>query len=466
MTIGISIVLALLVCSEPVSKPNVLFLLADDLGWRDLNCYGSEFHETPHLDRLATEGMMFSQAYAAASLCSPTRASIMTGKHPVRVNITDWIPGAGDKGRKLATPIDNHNLPLTEFTIGEAFLNEGYETFYAGKWHLGNPELGPLQQGFEHYVRTADRTTTAQGQSKRTRLEIPAGERWHLTRFITRESVKFLTEKRDSKRPFFAFVSYHDVHTPMQPDKRFIERFRAKAKTNFKSKDPIEEREGKTRSVQNNPAYASMVRAIDQSVGEILGSLNRARASENTIIVFVSDNGGLSTMRRQGPTCNLPLRAGKGWLYEGGIRVPLIVKYSGKVKSGVVNAEPITTTDLYPTLLEMAGLDLKPKQHVDGLSFASKLMSRENEGTIFKRDLFWHFPHYHGSMWTPGSAVRSGKWKLIRFFETNEIELYDLVNDPGENENLAEQHPKTVDKLNRKLTQWFDTTGALLPSSK
>ena len=443
-------------------QPNVVVLLADDLGWADLGCYGSAFHETSNLDLLASNGMRFSQAYSAASLCSPTRASIMTGKHPARVNITDWIPGAGHAGRLLKTPEDIHNLPLSEFTLGEAFADSGYSTFYVGKWHLGSPSHGPDKQGFETYVPTATRTVSDAGKSKRTSIAIPDGDRWHLTRYITEKSIEFF-ENQTSAQPFFAFIAYHDVHTPVLPDNHFVQHFRTKLRP--QSQPPIMEGVGKTRMSQDNPEYASMVAGLDASVGKILRSLESAGLEKNTIVLFASDNGGLSTLqKRLGPACNLPLRAGKGWLYEGGIRIPLIAKFPNRIQAGVTSDAVVTTTDFYPTLLSLAKLPNKPKQHIDATDFSPVLLN--NGGAELQRDLFWHFPHYHGSCWTPGSAMRSGNWKLVRFYETEETQLFDLASDPSERQDVSEAEPTIVSKMSKKLTNWQDRIGAALPVKK
>ncbi len=457
--ISAAICLSLVAIAAPTEQPNVVVFLVDDLGWADLSCYGSTYHETPHIDELAKAGMKFTNAYAAASLCSPTRASILTGKHPVRVNITDWIPGAGDQGRKLKTPEDVHNLPLAEHTLGEAFRDSGYQTFYAGKWHLGDPDHGPDKQGFNTYVQTATRQVNPDGKSKRTRIAIPQGDRWHLTRFITEKTVEYISGYQ-SAQPFFIFVSYHDVHSPVLADDRFVAKFESKSETKNR-KSPKREGDGKTRMVQNNPKYASMVRGMDQSVGDILRALDDADLLKNTIILFASDNGGLSTLKRPGPTCNLPLRAGKGWLYEGGIRIPLIVSYPGHIRPDSKTEQMVVTTDYYPTLLELAKIPLATDQHVDGKSFSKTLLEKTADQSV--RDLYWHFPHYHGSRWTPGSAVRSGDWKLIHFYEHRRYELYNLRDDPGELQDLADRTVEKLDEMKAKLNKWRDDLRAQAP---
>lgn len=435
--------------------PHVVFFLVDDLGWADLGCYGSAFYETPHIDRLAATGMRFTQAYTAGSVCSPTRASIMTGKHPVRIGITDWIPGRGDRGRPLRTPEDRHFLPLEEITIGEVFQEAGYETFYAGKWHLGGWDYAPNRQGFEHYF---DPHRDPAGGSPKPLAE----GRPHDTRGITREAIGFL-EKHAHAGPVFALLSYYDVHTPIVADERFVDRFKARSE-GFDERYPIPEHEGMSRSRQDNPAYASMVSAVDESVGQVLGTLNELGIAEDTVVVFFSDNGGLCTLRRPGPTCNLPLRAGKGWLYEGGIRVPLVIRAPGWTTPGSVCADPVISMDLLPTLMQLVGLPLQPERHRDGISLAPLLTG---EGELQTREnLFWHYPHYHGSTWTPGAAIRHGPWKLLEFYETGKRELYNLETDPGEARDLGPQYPEKMRELTDLLHTWQDRMEAQLPTPK
>ncbi len=428
--------------SAVAQGPNFLFLLVDDLGWRDLGCYGSPAHETPHIDELCRQGVKFTQAYTAASICSPTRASILTGKHPVRVDITDWIPGQRPGNQKLRTPEDRHELALEEITIAEALKKGGYQTFYAGKWHLGGDDHGPAEQGFEV-------TISDYGNFRKDPL---------VSDRLTRAAVHFL-KTRDSDRPFFLYLSYHKVHTPILAYPKHIERFRKKFKSDDKSA-PIPEHEGVTRSRQDNAAYASMVAAVDDSVGRLLEVLDELKLSERTVVFFFSDNGGLSTKKTVGPTCNLPLRAGKGWLYEGGIRVPLIVRAPGITRAGLVCDDPIVSMDLYPTILELASLSAMKEQHRDGISIVPLLKG----STKWRRQtLYWHYPHYHGSTWKPGAAIRDGDWKLIEFHHYDKIELYDLKADPGEKNDLSKKNPTRTEQLLRKLHSWQKKLDAKLP---
>jgi arylsulfatase A-like enzyme len=430
-------------------RPNFVFILADDLGWSDLGCYGSSFHETPHIDRLASEGMRFTQAYTAGAVCSPTRGSIMTGKYPVRTGVTDYIPGLPSDGRKLGTPRTKTELALEEVTLGEALKDGGYQTFYAGKWHLGKNEFDAQAQGFEIYASDDELGNF--------------GQDWKFGDRMTAAALAFL-KTRDAARPFLMYLAYHEPHTPTLEYPRHIDHFRAKA---AKLPPPpgstdIEERNGRTRVVQNDPAYASEVAGLDEWVGRVLGHLDQTGLAKNTIVIFFSDNGGLSTKAAPGPTSNQPLRAGKGWLYEGGIRVPFIVRAPGTTKPGSICETPVISTDLYPTLLALAHLPLRPAQHLDGINVASLLIGGPAPD---RQSLYWHYPHYHGSTWAPGSAVRNSDWKLIEFFEENTVELYDLQTDFGERTNLAAQYPERVKSLRAQLANWRSDAGAVMPRS-
>ncbi len=455
VTTFIGCVLALLVINavdprtleaRTTDRPNVLFILADDLGWMDLGCYGSDFYETPHLDELASQGARFTQAYTAGSVCSPTRSSIMTGKYPVRTGITDYIPGLLPNNTKLLTKRPKTELSLDELTIGEAFQAGGYQTFYAGKWHLGDKGYEPDSQGFETYV--SDRELGNHGRD------------WRVGDRITASAEKFFDD-RDGAKPFFMFLGYHEPHTPTLEYPEHIDRFRAAAKQRFKG-GPVTrvERNGITRLRRDDPVYASEVAGLDTFVGRVLAKLKANRLDENTVVVFLSDNGGLSTLAKVGPTSNEPLHAGKGWLYEGGIRVPMMVRAPGVTKPGTTIDVPVISTDFYPTLLELAGLDARPSQHLDGTSFASLLKDHLKP----TRDaLYWHYPHYHGSTWAPGGAVRIGDWKLIEFFEEDTVELYDLSEDVAERHDLAASNPEQVAKMRQALTTWRSETDAYMP---
>ena len=445
-------------------QTNFLFILVDDMGWADIGANGSKFHETPHIDRLAASGMRFTQGYAACPVCSPTRASIMTGRHPVRVDITDWIPGQGNHANnKLLHPQDRNNLALEEVTIAEQLKTHGYQTFFAGKWHLGSEGHWPEDQGFDINIGGHHRGSPPGGYyAPWTNPALKAnkpGE--YLTERLTEESIKFL-EQRDAAKPFLLYLSYYNIHTPIQPYKKRIEHYNAKAEKMFKGETPTQsEHEGSTRMRQDNAALASMVAAVDDSVGALLGKLNQLKLDQNTVVIFFSDNGGLSTRggKRFGPGCNLPLRASKGWLYEGGVREPTIIRAPGITQPGSVSHKPMVSMDFFPTMLDLAGLPSQPKLHADGQSLLSQLRGN-GAGS---RTLYWHYPHYHGSSWKPGASIRDGDWKLIEFYHHDKVELYNLANDIGEQKNLATRQPKKTAELRAKLRAWQKSMKAKMP---
>lgn len=448
------------------SKPNVVFILADDLGWKDLSCYGSTFHQSPNIDAFAKTGMVFSQAYAASPVCSPTRAALMTGRHPVRVNITDWLPGDNAKKKKLQTPKDLSHLPLEENTVAEAFNARGYKTFFAGKWHLGGNNYLPEDQGF-----VINKGGYHKGQPmggyyspyKNPKLKDgPKGE--YLTDRLTNESIQFIKENKGN--PFFLFLSFYTVHTPIQKAKKHIHLFEKKGNELSQKKEAMfkKEHKGYTRMFQSSAAFASMVYAMDENVGRLLKCLDDMKLNDNTIVVFTSDNGGLSTLyRKGGPTSNAPLRAGKGWCYEGGIRVPAIVRAPGWTKAGTVSHEPIISMDFFPTLLDYVGFPLQPKDHVDGLSLKPVLKDQKALG---RKALYWHYPHYHGSAWETGSAVRAGEWKLVQFYDEAKVELYNLQHDLSEEHDLAPNLPKKTKEMLDLLVEWQKKIGAKIPRSR
>jgi len=446
--------------------PNILFILVDDLGWRDLKCYGSSFYETPNIDRLALQGMMFTHAYAANPVCSPTRASILTGKYPTRVGITDWIPGLDPKDRKLLGPDDLHALPLEEITIAEVLQREGYRTFFAGKWHLGGEGFYPENQGFDMNIGGHEAGSPPGGYYvpyKNPKLtDGPEGE--YLTDRLTAESIRFL--EGNSENPFFLFLSFYTVHTPIQANRQSIARFEDKYH-GMGEPAPLQitEHDGLTVINQVNPDYASMIYALDRNVGYLMNKLDELELTDHTLIIFTSDNGGLSTLtadRGVAPTSVKPLRAGKGWCYEGGIRVPLIIRMPGLTTPGTFSDIPVISCDYYPTVLEIAGLSMMPEQHVDGISLVPLF---KEGGSIEREVLFWHFPHYHGSSWTPGSALRHNEWKLIEFYDWEKTELYNLQDDPGEERDLSPNFPGIVLEMKQKLRQIQEDTHASFPVS-
>lgn len=424
-------------------KPNILLILADDLGWADLGCYGSTFYESPNLDGFARSGVRFTQAYSAGAVCSPTRSSIQTGCYPARAGITDYLPGLRSDGRKLRTPDDFDQMPLAEDTIAEILGEAGYQCFYGGKWHLGPKGYEPPQQGYHFYTPEINGPKNIENAGR-----------------YTQGFLDFLA-KRDASKPFFAMLSYNEVHTPIIARERWLEHFTAKAKA-LRPHDPqfLKERNGLTRLRQDDPAYATMLAQLDHQTGEALGAVNKAGLDDRTIVLFTSDNGGLSTLAKMGPTCNLPLRAGKGWLYEGGIRVPLMMRVPGMTPAGARCDVPAISNDFYPTLLELAGVRRPGGKVFDGQSLTPLLRRPESAG---RRTLYWHYPHYHGSTWAPGGAMRDGDWKLIEFFEEEKAELYDLSKDLGEREDLSAQRPEILKRMRTQLASWRTEVGAKMP---
>lgn len=449
-------------CIRITKSPNFLFILVDDLGWNDLACYGSTFYETPNLDELAAAGKRFTDAYAACPVCSPTRGAIMTGKHPARLNITDWIPGNDPQNRKLIGPQDLHELPHKEITIAETLKENGYKTFFAGKWHLGDEGFFPEDQGFDINKGGHHRGSPPGGYYtpyKNPKLDDgPEGE--YLTDRLTNESIHFL--ENNGQSPFLLFISYYTVHTPIQACKRHLKKFQDKAdRLQILAEPTVAEHDGATRIRQDRADYASMVYAMDENVGRLLEKLEDLDLSENTVVIFTSDNGGLSTLpkRRNAPTSVKPLRAGKGWCYEGGIRVPLIIKAPGLTQAGSTCNTPVTSMDYFPTMLQLAHLKLMPDNHVDGKSLVPVIKGAKLE----RSSLFWHYPHYHGSTWTPGAAIRQNQWKLIEFYDLKKSELYNLKEDISEQHDLSDKFPEIKQKLLDKLHNWQKNIGAKMP---
>jgi len=443
------------------ARPNFVFILADDLGWRDLGCQGSSFYDTPHLDRLAATGTRFTDAYAACPVCSPTRASIMTGRYPARLGLTDFI--GGGRNAKLITPKFLGHLPLEQVTIAEALKQAGYATFFAGKWHLGPEGYWPEDQGFDVNMGGNDRGGPYGGNKYfspygNPRLpDGPPGE--HLPARLAIETVKFIEAHKDE--PFLAYLSFYSVHTPLMAREDLKKKYEQRRAERHLQDLWGEQGQRKVRLVQSHAVYAGMVEAMDQAAGKVLAALDRLKLADNTVVVFMSDNGGLSTSEGH-PTCNMPLRAGKGWLYEGGIREPMIVRWPGTTKPGSLCHEPVTSTDFYPTMLEMADLPAKPRQHCDGMSLAGLL--KKPDAKLKPRPLFWHYPHYGNQGGSPGGAVRMGRWKLIEFYEDDHVELYDLAKDIGENKNLAAKMPEKAAELREMLDDWRKSLNAAMPT--
>ena len=444
----IFIVLILFSCNSE-KKYNLLFILVDDLGWTDVSYNYSDFYETSHIDKLSETSMLFDNAYAASSVCSPTRAAIMTGKHPARVNITDWIPGLDPKNKLLLGPVDRNELPLEETTIAEVLRDNNYSTFYTGKWHLGSEGHYPEDQGFDVNIGGFDKGSPMGGYYspyKNPKLvDGPEGE--YLTDRLTLETIE-LIKKRDPNKPFAAFLSFYNVHTPIQENKEFIDYYVEKLKSyDNKSPQTIKEGDAITLLNQRNAKYASMVHATDNNIGRIIKYLKENDIYDNTLIVFTSDNGGLSTQRRVAPTSVYPLRAGKGWLYEGGIRIPQLIKLPNQTKSELIS-EPVVSYDLFPTIANLLNLSYKVDD-IDGVDISNLFIKKD----INRDFIFWHFPHYHGSLWKPGSAIRNKDWKLIEFHEDNRLELYNLKDDISESKNLSKKFPELTKNLKNQLNE-------------
>jgi len=464
---------------KPAKRPNFVFILVDDMGWTDAGCFGSTFYETPNIDRLASEGMKFTDGYAACPVCSPTRASVMAGKYPARMDTTDWfgaiqpdevkeIPDDGGNSHIKELPLlpapYNECLPLGELTIAEVLKQADYKTFFAGKWHLGpSKEFWPEHQGFDINKGGWSRGGPY-GPGKyftpygNPRLEDgPEGE--HLPDRLATETVKFINDNKD--KPFLAYLSFYSVHVPLNTRKDLEQKYIEKKKT-IKIDQPIFGNEGKceVRLIQEHAVYAAMVDAMDQACGKVLDALKVNGIDNNTVVIFMSDNGGLSTSEGH-PTSNLPLRAGKGWIYEGGIREPMLIKWPGVTKPGSLCSEPVISTDFYPTMLEMAGLDPRPKQHIDGVSLVPLL---KGEKTLGRKAIYWHYPHYGNQGGAPASAVRYGNWKLIKWYEDNQLELYNLKEDIGEKNNLVDKKPELADELHKRLSEWLKKMDAKYPT--
>lgn len=436
-------------CSKPIDKSNLLFIIVDDLGWNDVSYNGSDYYETHNIDALSLNSMLFYNAYSASPVCSPTRASIMTGKHHARINITDWIPGLDPRNKPILGPLDRNELPLEELTIAEVLKKDGYKTFYSGKWHLGSIGYYPEDQGFDINKGGFEKGSPMGGYYspyKNPKLsDGPEGE--YLTDRLTQETIDFI-DNRDKSKPFAAFLSFYNVHTPIQENKEFYDYYVEKL-NGYDDKDPVTKKEGDaiTRLNQRNAKYASMVHATDNNVGKIIKYLKKNELYDNTLIVFTSDNGGLTTQNRIAPTSVYPLRAGKGWLYEGGIKIPQLIKLPKQIFREIIY-EPVVSYDLFPTILNTLNISYNI-DNIDGKDLNNLFLKKE-----FKRDyIFWHFPHYHGSLWKPGSAIRNNQWKLVKFYEENTEELYNLYDDFSESNNLAEVYPEIVNKLSKKMDE-------------
>ncbi len=457
-------------------RPNIVLILIDDLGWADLACTGSTFYKTPNLDRLAKRGMMFTDGYAACPVCSPTRASLMTGQYPARVGITDWIDWGGKlhplRGKLVEVPYLKQ-LPAGVATVAESLRDGGYATWHVGKWHLGGSGAFPQERGFEKNI--CGGTSGAPGRyfapwpvEALAKENAPPGT--YLTDYLTDKAIGLIQQRDD--RPFFLNFWHYAVHTPIQAKKDAVRRSRKRATTmGLDGLKAIEEGEPfkttnkmhlrvQRRRIQSDPVYAAMMANLDWNIGRLLKTLDDEGVADNTMVLFTSDNGGLATSEGS-PTCNAPLSEGKGWMYDGGVRVPLLVRWPGRVKPGSVCGAPVTSPDFFPTLLEAAGLPLQPERHTDGISFLPLL---EGATELEREAIFWHYPHYGNQGGAPGSSVRSGDYKLIEFYEDGRLELYNLADDISETRNLAAALPNVTARLHALLRAWRDSMEARIPA--
>lgn len=478
--------LALLVALglSALAKPatNVIFIMADDLGYMDVGFNNpNTFHDTPALNGLAKESMVFTAGYAACPVCSPTRSSILTGQYPARTRNTDFFGGPNGH-QVMPTKTDEakidgkmkrvskrpllpapylERLAAEHITLAEALKAKGYATMHAGKWHLGPEGSWPTDHGFDINKGGIDRGGPYGGKKyfspygNPNLSDGPDGE--HLPDRLAQEVAKFIGKNKD--KPFFVYLPFYSVHTPLMAPKPLVEKYQAKAKEKGLEAKYESEWPRQNRTVQQHAVYGGMVEAMDSAVGKVLKAVDDNGLKEKTIVIFFSDNGGLSTSEGS-PTSNLPYRAGKGWAYEGGVREPLLVSLPGTIPAGT-NDTPVISTDFYPTLLELCGLELLPEQHIDGTSFAPLL--KDPKAAHTREPLFWHYPHWGNQGGIPYSAVRDGDWKLIRFHWKKGTELYNLAKDPGERNNLAAKQPAKLQALNAILDAKLRDTDAIMP---
>ncbi|TXF91238.1 sulfatase [Neolewinella aurantiaca] len=463
--------LAFLGCSNDkehaASAPNVLFILADDLGYHDLGVTGSTFYETPHLDALARSGLQFTRAYTCSRVCSPARASIMTGQFTARHGITDWIGAKTGTGWRKSGHYDKllpaeyiHALDTADVTMAEAFRDAGYNTFFAGKWHLGGEGSGPLEHGFEVNVGGNHKGSPAGGYfDPYTNPDLPnrqPGEQ--LSQRLARETADWIG-KQEGEEPFFAMLSFYAVHGPLQTSEAQWARFRAKAVEGKPAANGFTmERRLPVRTEQDHPVYAGLLNDMDTAIGIVLDKLEAAGLLDNTIVVFTSDHGGVASGDAYA-TSNLPLRGGKGYQWEGGLRVPLLLRYPKMEMTGNKLEQAITGADIFPTLLSLAGLPQQPEAHVDGAPF-NPSAGKELQET---RKLYWHYPHYGNQGGDPSSVMMDGDYKLIHYWENDEDELYDLAKDPAEQTDISGDQPEITKVMRDELLAWLEGAGARYP---
>ncbi len=453
--------------AQPAQRPNIVFILADDLGWRDLSNEGSTYYSSPNIDRIANEGTKFTRGYAACQVCSPSRASILTGKYPTKHGITSYIGDrTGEEWRKTQRH-DSHlpaeydrNLRAEEITLAEVLQQAGYRTFFAGKWHLGSQGSWPTDHGFDINRGGWDVGSPRGGYFspwENPNLEAgPAGESLPLR--LGRETASFIEAHRE--QPFLAYLSFYSVHSPIQTTQPLWQKYRDKAANmGLASERFIFDRRLAVRQVQDCPIYAGMIEAMDEAVGIVLDKLDELGLADNTIVCFTSDNGGVSSGDAFS-TSNLPLRGGKGRQWEGGIREPFYLKAPQLADGGGQSDVPVSGIDWYPTLLELAGVAVPAEQAIDGVSLVPLLRG----GTLADRPLFWHYPHYGNQGGEPSSIIMQHDWKLIFYHEDGRRELYYLADDPAEEHDLASAQPERVRELASRLDQWLKATNAKFPT--
>ncbi|MBS0265866.1 MAG: sulfatase [Planctomycetes bacterium] len=450
--------------SPPSRPPNIVLVLADDLGWADLACYGADLHETPHLDHLARQGLRFTQAYAPAPVCTPTRAALLTGRHPARLQMTIWSEGSlqRDTDRPLRQARSRHDLPHSEITLAKLLQQRGYLTATVGKWHLGDAAHAPETHGFDINIggthwgapQTFFWPYRGAGRFGGEFRYVPhlefgrPGE--YLTDRLTDEALRVIDHAVAVQRPFFLELAHHAPHTPIEAPAADVDYFQARLRPEYK---------------HQNPGYAAMVKRLDDSVGRVLARLAERGLSDSTIVIFTSDNGGyigIDGARQLPVTSNFPLRSGKGTLYEGGLRVPLLVRWPGVTASDSVCRAPVVLTDLFPTLLASANVSFPQGLEIDSVSLLDQW--RDPQAPLKRESLYFHYPHYyHAPPSTPASAVRSGDWKLLEFFEDQHLELFNLGQDPSEQHDLSRSEPDRAQALLRQLQAWRKQVDAQLP---
>lgn len=462
-------------------RPNVLVILADDLGWMDVGFNNpGTFYDTPNLDRLASEGTVLTSAYAACPVCSPTCASLLTGRHPARMDTTDWfgapqpkgVLAAGAQGKKsrfAALPLVGapyvDRLIQEEVTVAEVLKGAGYRTFFGGKWHLGGEGSEPETQGFDVNVAGHHRGGPY-GPGRyfhpfgMPNLESKEGD--HLPARLAEEANGFIAA--DSEDPWLCYLSFYSVHTPLMGRPDLVERYKAKREETGLQNDWGTIGERRVRLVQEHAVYAAMVAAMDEAVGEVLRTLDETGQAKDTLVVFFSDNGGLSTSEGS-PTSNMPLRGGKGWLYEGGVREPCAVRWPGVIPAGATCDVPVQSVDLLPTVASAAGAALDPRITLDGANLMPML---KGQGPLPSRPLYWHYPHYGNQGGFPGGAMVEAGWKWIERFDPSGIstgELYHLAEDIGETRECSAQHPAIAASMSAQLSQWRRDVGAKMPTA-